>query len=178
MAFVNRWSIARTLNTQNIAEHSYFVSIYTDQICIMMGYRPEFRAECILVALYHDRDEIFSGDIPGPFKREVVDPTKYHGMNVNLAVSTFKTIAPRFSDQHKDVVKCADLIDEVFFLNNEIRMGNSWVGNFQESSWERLIGAVGNLQGDDERKQKILDTVRKQLAGTDKVMRNSDDLES
>ena len=77
MAFVPRWAILRTIKNQSVAEHSYFVALYSEQICSTLGLTME-QTGCVLsYALLHDVAETFLGDIPGPSKREIVDKAKY-----------------------------------------------------------------------------------------------------
>lgn len=82
-------------------------------------------------ALYHDIDETVSGDIPGPYKRVAVN--KQHGKDAarlvlsdrfgEAAVGIVDSVDPEI----KDIVSVADTIDELCYLIEEARSGNTWI---------------------------------------------------
>lgn len=141
MAYVPRWAIARRNRQQYLAEHSYFVAVYADQIARMIEWKGDF-AELLRVALYHDIDETITGDIPGPAKRAA--------WNKGRAEETF---GPLMRDKYgsdvvdlrsfasgevRAIVSAADSIDEVAYLYEEVMLGNTWVSPVLKEAKARL----------------------------------------
>lgn len=70
MAQVKRYPICFTNRDQSVAEHSFGVMLITMELCKYIDDREVM--DCALAyALTHDQDEVFTGDIPSPFKREL-----------------------------------------------------------------------------------------------------------
>lgn len=159
LSYVPRWGIAPRHHQQTVAEHSYYVTLYAAQLCDRMGVRDGGRLNVMEYALVHDVFEAWESDIPGPAKRALVDPDRaktyhaafaaqmdpyYRGSHV-LGIETVQ-------DGHgverpiKDIVKVADLIDSVFYLQQELMMGNGFAQGLLGRDMERLRkAAVGVL---------------------------------
>lgn len=71
--FIKRWSIVRTLIPQSVAEHSWAVGMYANDICHIFGLEDHIQLAVLKYALWHDVDEQFSSDLPGPNKRALFD---------------------------------------------------------------------------------------------------------
>lgn len=148
LAHVPRWAILPTTRTQTVAEHSYFVSLYTSQICLLamgLGYITAVDLGRIVnYALVHDRDEAYMSDIPGPVKRNIKDPEKLESYIHHMDSKIFATKPiPRGVD--KLIVKAADLMDEVAFLWGESQMGNRDAERLIPEVELRLHHAIDNL---------------------------------
>ncbi len=160
LAYVPRWAIVRTTRTQNVAEHSFFVAVYTMQICRFIG-RLDLAHESMGYALWHDVDECITGDIPGPTKHKIVDPWAEmefieKNMNGRFGKSAwYKDVG----DEAKAVVKAADMAEEILFLAGELAMGNTHVGAIVENTRVRMIKAFKNLPCDTP----IIDSLIKEL---------------
>lgn len=139
LSFITRWSIVRTNRDQNISDHSFYVAIYTNDICHILGLPPEIHLAALQYALWHDVDEIFTGDMPGPNKRRLLSITDYaienwkakirewtssiFGMwNIRSGGHTAHT--NQSSKVVKAVVKVADWMDAAIFMAGEAQMGN------------------------------------------------------
>jgi 5'-deoxynucleotidase YfbR-like HD superfamily hydrolase len=101
-------------------------------------------------ALIDDSPEAATGDIPGPAKRMLMD--KWHSDEVE-----FQYVRTRFPDdvlywkaaklqpEIKTLIKAADLIEEIMFLQTEKQLGNRNVGSFDDdrtplgNSYKRLV---------------------------------------
>lgn len=76
LTYTKRWVIAPTYREQSVAEHSFRVAVLADFIlgrCLALdrvNYEGVNREALLADALYHDCDEVFSGDCPGPDKDE------------------------------------------------------------------------------------------------------------
>lgn len=131
MSYVPRWAILRRTRNQSLAEHSYFVALYADQIARMIGWSGDL-AELMRYSLYHDLDETVTGDIPGPAKRAAWDKEKAEeamssvmtGKYGSDVVDTRRLVSP----EAKSIVSVADAVEEVCFLCEQMMMGNqTWV---------------------------------------------------
>ena len=147
ISIVPRWSIVRTIQKQNVAEHSYFVTLYTSQICRFLYHHSamvdeNFILNCLERALWHDQDECATGDIPAPTKRRVVDTDKYAEYVDNVHVH----LLGNYERRHKSgiaapygaVVKLADKFDELMFLATDYQLGNTHVSRLLTSAMFKL----------------------------------------
>ncbi len=74
MRYINRWSLMRNTQPENLAEHTLQVALVAHALVTI---RQEFFAkdrvsldagQVVLQALYHDASEILTGDLPTPVK--------------------------------------------------------------------------------------------------------------
>ena len=166
LSFVERWSIAPRHHHQSVAEHSFFVALYSSQLCDMLNISAEDRFIVLDCALRHDAREVWSSDIPGPAKRSLIDLQRaaiYYqhfdkGMDLlyrqsmrhrNRCVLSIVNGEVLGSYAVVDIIKVADLIDEVFFLAIETQLGNQMVVGLYDKEWERLKQAAELLAGDE-----------------------------
>lgn len=74
MRYINRWSLMRNTQAENISEHSLQVAMIAHALTeIRLSHfaagRPAVdKAQVLLLALYHDAGEILTGDMPTPVK--------------------------------------------------------------------------------------------------------------
>lgn len=108
LANVPRWTIISMSKQQSVAEHSFNVALITRYI---LSKDPSVELADIRIkvidALYHDEEEVYSGDIPTPYKEKdyIKEP---------------------------DVIKLADLIDAYRFAAqycNDTREVKLWLLN-------------------------------------------------
>ncbi len=80
MKYISRWSLMRNTRVENLAEHSFHVSVLAHALAVISrdvfgnNVSPERAAA---VALYHDMPEILTGDLPTPIK--------YYGADIRCA---------------------------------------------------------------------------------------------
>lgn len=151
LSFVPRWPIARLLRRQSVAEHSYYVALYAYQICCLLGMGSVAAAACAATALFHDLEESFTSDTPGPVKRAMVsDKDKYYEWCSDMLAQRFehngKSMWWLAKDEAFDpILKVANLMDEVAHLSTELQMGNNAAMPMWQNSYDRLKIAVANL---------------------------------
>ena len=145
LAVVPRWSIAPRLNPQSVAEHSYFVTLYTDKLTMILGWSPAQRHEAVAYALRHDMVEAQTGDTPGPIKRLVVDKRKLKQFEKKFFLRLGQDYRAEENEEIKMVVKAADLIDELFWVSLETQMGNRLLEPLRAKVIKRLNSALGLL---------------------------------
>ena len=161
LSFVPRWGVAPRHHQASVAEHSYYVALYSGILCDILDIQGSERLTVIEYALVHDVFETWTSDIPGPAKRAIVDPDKldaYHkefgrGMGPYYHQAMLGKVSIVFSDDEdpeqghleyntRDIVKVADLIDSVFYLKSEILFGNRFVGGLYSRDAMRLSTAL------------------------------------
>ena len=71
LRLIQRWVLMRSAMPENVAEHSYQVALLTHALCTIA--REVFGNEvdagqAVILALFHDAEEVVTGDIPSPVK--------------------------------------------------------------------------------------------------------------
>lgn len=135
-AIIPRWSIVWTHHSDNVAEHSFFVSVYADMIADLIGWDGS-RSRLLTYALYHDMDELVTGDIVAPVKHNIVNPTVERefvdAKLLDLAPHVFYRLrGGECYSRHDEVlaiVKVADRLDATLFALQEFVMGNAIIGS-------------------------------------------------
>lgn len=176
LAVVPRWSIAPRLNPQSVAEHSFYVTLYTDKLCILLNVTPEQRLEAITYAMRHDMVEAQTGDTPGPVKRQIMDYKKLAKFEKRFhdSLGLDYQFAGLDASQTKAIVKAADLIDELFWVSMETLMGNRLMEFQRAKVIKRLNSALGRL-GLYDLTAELLEECSKMARGVD-LPENNDDL--
>lgn len=143
MSHVPRWTIIRKNRQQNIAEHTFYVTYYLMVLIEehMWYWSPYQKYAALQYALVHDMAEARMSDIPGPVKRSIRDPLKFeqieHDVLADIGVEDIGC-----DDEIKALVKVADLIDEFFFISEEVAMGNKTLDRVHVGVSNRLQSAI------------------------------------
>lgn len=137
--FLQRWSIVRTLMPQSVAEHSWAVAMYANDIAVYLGLPPHVHLPLLQYSLWHDaKDELFTSDLPGPNKRGLLDaigPEAKERWDAKLrewSDRTFGNLNTRMGGKLDlddtmtllYVVKVADWLEASVRMANEDQMGN------------------------------------------------------
>lgn len=138
LSFVPRWGVLRRVRSQSVAEHSYYVAIYSTHLADMVGWNGD-RGLLLRAALAHDMPEAATGDIPGPAKRMLMDPWHTAHVEHQYVKSRFPSdavawAASKNDDSIKLLIKTADLLDEIMFLQTERQLGNKNAGTLNNLS--------------------------------------------
>ena len=106
---VPRWPIIKMGIEQSVAEHCFGVAIITGWLGAMMKYDPDVITHLMVVALHHDDNEVYTGDIPSPVK----DKPSSEANLVKLAdlIETY-----RFATAH-----CIDTDKVKYWLKGKLR---------------------------------------------------------
>lgn len=152
MAVVERWSVLRTSRKQNIAEHSYMVAVIADRIRERL-FADVDAAAVFRHALYHDYDETMTGDPPTYMKKYITE--KPFAEEMSKVEGVPKTVFYRdieLTDEEKrvvQIVKIADFMEALIFLQMEMSMGNSTVeAQFTRHQRAFRVWAEQNLSDD------------------------------
>lgn len=134
MATVKRWGIVPTIKDQSDAEHTFFVICYVNDICTYLEVTDDVRLAALKYAIWHDMDEILTGDVPGPHKQHFMiknsnwmfkSMEKIFKRRTDRMYGRFTNGAEGKNEAMHTIVKSADLIESVLFLVEENRLGNS-----------------------------------------------------
>lgn len=108
MAQVKRYPICHTHRDQSVAEHSFGVMLITMELCSHVKDREMI--DCALAyAMTHDQDEVHTGDIPSPFKRELRSKCPAVVKHLDPQVHSVPVAV-------KGIVKLADYLEAIHFL--------------------------------------------------------------
>ena len=146
-SFVPRWTTVRSHRTQSVADHSFYVAIYSEQIAGHLSW-PGDRHELLLWALWHDMPETATGDIPGPMKRRIseVAPDTLPTIDAETMGYRFPSAPVDWDDAHgvggDQIVKLANKIDELAWLMTEKQLGN---GSINQSVVENTIKSAAAI---------------------------------
>lgn len=135
---VPRWSVLWTLTRDTVANHSYYVTMYSWSIAALITWSTD-HAMLMYLALTHDLDETITGDLVSPIKREILDPDRYDAFVSRKMAERLPTVevtlkgferSSVLSGQRKAyddawrIIAVADRLDALLFLIGEQRMGN------------------------------------------------------
>lgn len=169
MAVVPRWPIVRTTIKQTIAEHSYFVVVYS----IMVARVIKWKGPCdylMMNAAMHDNDETISGDITGTVRKIILDKEAAEeflsakteermGGLIHTYYEMEDTITEEIIKEADRIVRVADLLDAVLFLVDNQKMGNQMMGPAIEGNTRGLEAAWRSLPADKDTLDKTWNTV-------------------
>ncbi|MBQ2145988.1 MAG: 5'-deoxynucleotidase [Oscillospiraceae bacterium] len=140
MRYINRWSLMRNSESENIQEHSHMVAVIAHALGVIR--RDIFHKDCdpdaaAVVALYHDCSEILTGDLPTPIKYHNREISKAYKEMEELACEKILSTLPEelqgsfrpvfngeISDKYRDLVKAADKLSAYIKCIEERRAGN------------------------------------------------------
>mgnify|MGYP001669357990 FL=1 len=141
LRLIQRWSLMRNIEKENLAEHSLQVAFVAQALAIIKNqfFGGEVNPERIaVVAMYHDTSEIFTGDLPTPIKyfnseithayKDIEAAAELHLISL-LPTELQDSFAPyldseQFSPEEKHLVKQADLICAYIKAQFELEHGN------------------------------------------------------
>lgn len=156
---VPRWPIVATHQKQNVASHSYYVTLYAYIIARMIKWDGP-KSYLMLSALIHDLEEAATSDIVSPVKKQIIDEDKYQAFTEAYLTDKFRPIIDDVIDQEdkmkaktfeeaQTIIKAADRMDSLFFLIWERRMGNTIIDPLRHSAQSLLEGAWRSLPADE-----------------------------
>ena len=152
---VPRWAIIRCIKQQSVAEHSYFTAMYANKIAEIIGWDkkyPEEMHKLVTYALWHDIEECFMSDIPGPVKHGTVAENKYDKFANNQCKKYWgknknDIVDQRFPYDRQiiQIVKCASTIEELFYLLGEAQLGNKTIYDIIKASNQKAVAEIKDL---------------------------------
>lgn len=156
MKYIERWALMRNSRQENISEHSLEVAMLAHGLAIISNERcgGHLNVEQIaLMGLYHDANEIITGDMP--------TPVKYYDKNIKNAYKRVEDVAsqtlidklPDYMKKYYDpvffqrestkeewkIVKAADKLSALIKCMEELRSGNQEFETAQETTKQALM---------------------------------------
>ncbi len=140
MRYINRWGLMRNSYFENIQEHSHMVAVLAHGLAVIENthFQGDYDlGQVVLVALYHDASEIFTGDMPTPIKYDNPDIQKAYQTIEAMAEEKLLTSLPpelrepfRPSLRNEDpkiaaIVKAADRLSAYLKCVEEVKVGNN-----------------------------------------------------
>lgn len=154
-SIVHRWSIVRTIQTDNVANHSFYVTAYAVAIAQLLAWIGPL-ADLMFMALMHDaREETITGDIVSPVKERILDRDRRDDYINEKMIERMPMIEAQAQDimtsdywpDIESLIKVADRLDAVLFLVIEQRMGNVVLEPMYTKALAALREAWDNLSG-------------------------------
>ncbi|MDP3900962.1 MAG: HD domain-containing protein [bacterium] len=155
LAHIMRFSSHPQHFPESVAEHSFYTAYFTLILCRMLEREGEKidTAKAISMALVHDAEEMFSGDILGPFKHHSQEVTEaVRKVNLELIQDAFEGLSEDvashlislWSEEGKgesmeaQVVKMADRLSLLSKCAEEVKAGNTFFENIYEAQFKQL----------------------------------------
>lgn len=124
LSVVPRWVIVPTIFKQDVAQHSFYVALYTDRLCRLLGWPAKDRAAAVAQALRHDMEEVMQGDIPGPAKKRIGVRKHVDQQALEEAFPEYREVSSAGPLAVSLVVKAADYLEAAMFMARELAVGN------------------------------------------------------
>lgn len=155
MKYIERWALMRNVGKENISEHSLEVAMLAHGLAIIarekcnQDIEPK---EVALMGVYHDANEIITGDMPTPVKYYDNDIQDAYKRVENVANHTMVNKLPDymkryyeplfFQKEGKDyewrIVKAADKLSALIKCREELRSGNQEFKTAEKSTMKAL----------------------------------------
>jgi len=154
---IQRWSLMRNIVTENVATHSFYVALITHALCVIARdvHGKQLDVErAVLLALFDDVGEVFTGDVATPVKhhnakilsgfrelealavRQLLDcapPT--------LSAEYASLLQPKEADAElRAYVKAADTLSGYIKCASEVASGNQEFASAREQLRRALDG--------------------------------------
>lgn len=112
---VHRWTVIKTNRNQSVAEHSFSVAVIAMELMDVLPVREHIQG-VLVWALCHDAPETLTGDIDGKFKRDFPGVQQAVREAEGVAFPWYKTMAAIIPGNAKLIVKVADYIEAISFI--------------------------------------------------------------
>lgn len=149
MSVVPRYTVVETIRKQNLATHSYNVTIIARRITKRLDDDNDLLDRVTEYALYHDYDETFSSDFPS-YSKEFVNEKGISDRVDQLVDDEVPRdlLGGDTGPLVRFIVKCADYIDLCQFFRMEISLGNRSVAGHLRGAEYRFRKYVEESQGE------------------------------
>ncbi len=141
LRFIQRWSLMRNAVPESVAEHSFQVALLAHALCAIGNtvFGRDVPAERVVtLALFHDAEEVITGDIPTPVKHhnadilrslrqiEALASERLLGMVPKVLAATYRPLlhGPDRDPELLRWVKAADKLDAYLKCATEVAVGN------------------------------------------------------
>ncbi|EGD48670.1 metal dependent phosphohydrolase [Ruminiclostridium papyrosolvens DSM 2782] len=156
MKYINRWGLMRNTYTENIQEHSLQVSIIAHGLAVIKNtyFNGEVNPERVaILAMFHDCNEIITGDMPTPIKYynpqiskiykdiEDISKEKIISMLPEEMADEYYSLFFKNPDDMKcwKLVKAADRISAYIKCVEEVKVGNNEFKKARETILQSIL---------------------------------------
>ncbi len=140
MKLIQRWPLMRSIEQENVAEHSLQVAMVAHALAVISN--TFFKgtldpAQAAMQALFHDASEVLTGDLPTPVKYFNEDIARaYKDIERNAEQSLLKMLPAELQaaytpllcgheqDEYSHLVKSADILCAYLKCEEELSAGN------------------------------------------------------
>lgn len=183
---VYRYSSRPVIKAESVAEHTFFVMLYSDMINAKLGY-PADTGDLLRRALIHDIDECVTGDFVRSFKYS--DPELRRHLqrasdvfvqdmlsSYNVPTGSLYGAWNRGKSQgiEGDILRVSDFLSVVAYLMRELQMGNATMLDVV-AECESYGLTVSTQVLDDTLKDMALEAVEQLLQEADRHARPTTD---
>lgn len=155
MKYIERWALMRNANRENISEHSLEVAMLAHGLAIIARERcgKELDVNQIaMMGLYHDANEIITGDMPTPVKYYDEDIKEAYKRVEDVASRTMLNKLPDYMKKYYEpvffqkgdseyqwkIVKAADKLSALIKCREELRTGNQEFKTAEKTTLQAL----------------------------------------
>jgi len=143
--YIRRWGLMRNTNPENLSEHSSETAIITHALAVIGNeiYGKNYDVgRAVIVALFHDVPEVFTGDLPTPVKYFNANMRKsYKDIENNAVLKLIEKLPTELKHVYSDIlsetdlklVKAADKLCAYIKCIEEEKSGNSEFKTAKES---------------------------------------------
>ncbi|MCD8509269.1 MAG: 5'-deoxynucleotidase [Bacillus sp. (in: Bacteria)] len=139
LKYIERWSLMRNVMKENVAEHTFQVSLLTHCLCTIANdiFQKNINTDkAVTLSLFHDVTEVYTGDIPTPVKHHNKEILKNFRDIETLAAdrlvkqapsplkNTYKQLIHGKDEVLTPYIKGADLLDAYLKCVTELAAGN------------------------------------------------------
>ncbi len=159
MKYINRWGLMRNTYTENIQEHSLQVAIIAHGLAVIRNtyFNGEINPERVaILAMFHDCNEIITGDMPTPIKYYNPQISKIYKDIEDISKEKIISMLPEeMADEYYSlffknpddvecwkIVKAADRIAAYIKCIEEVKAGNN---EFKKAS-ETILASITEIE--------------------------------
>jgi 5'-deoxynucleotidase len=141
LRYIQRWPLMRNAVPEDVAQHTFQVAVLTHVLCTIgceiFGKKIDI-GRAVILALFHDAEEVITGDIAAPIKHhdeatlralrqiEELASERLLGMVPDSLLATYRPLVGQ-SDRDTSLmewVKAADSLDALLKCRVELALGN------------------------------------------------------
>lgn len=161
---LRRYNHKRTITSESVASHSYYVSLYTQMICSALKLPAEISVKAMSHAIYHDIGEIYMSDIPYdtkekfPFIKKMLSGIEEEVIKEHFPdyYHLWKEVEDRKTNESLlvyNIIKLADILSVIQYTSREYSLGNTILDQVREEAvngrYKMYKEAIEELTGKD-----------------------------
>lgn len=154
MSSLIRYNNIFHVKSENVAEHSFYVTLYANEICNFFNIPNNEKLIILEKALTHDVHEIELSDIPHNVKENIKFLNNicleyeedFNNKNFKEIILKYNKLTPEQKIIVDNIVLLADIMDVYYYANNEIKFGNIDFMEIKYKAQDRINECLDNLK--------------------------------